>query len=93
MTAVDVKNGRISIKNENLSKNSLHTQYQEDEALVKAKKIQEKTDNRIRNKRNRKVFDKLAKKAKYNPNYLLETRNIEDVKLRQIFRPQFGPVY
>ncbi len=93
MTEVEVKNDRILIKKEDLSKNSLNTQCNEVEALEQVKKVQEKTDNRISNKRDQKALNKLAEKAKYNPNYLLETKNIEDVKLKPIFRPHFGPVY
>ncbi len=93
MTEVEIKNDIILIKKQDLSKNSLNAPDNVVDALEEAKKIQEKTDNHISNKRNQKVLDKLAEKAKYNPNYMLETKNIEDAKLKQILRPHFGPIY
>ncbi len=93
MTEVEVKNDRILIKKENRYNYSLYTQSKVDKALEVANKAQKKNASHISNKRMQKVLNKLAVKAKSNPNYLKETKNIEDAKLKQIFRPHFGLVF
>ncbi len=93
MTEVEVKNDRVLIQKENLYNISLHIQCKVDKALEVTNKVLKKNASHISNKRKQKVLNKLAEKAKSNPNYLKETKNIEDAKLKQIYRPHFGLVF